>query len=114
MRVLHDLWTSPFLQVLLYYVPLLLCVYGYAIRTWRNYQKDVQARELAEAIDDVTRRPHYYPTDTIGTIIGRGLVTVIPVANLFAATFDVGPKVFSSFFGWIRDVVDQPIVPKRR
>lgn len=54
----------------------------------------------------------YKPTDTVGTIVGRVLVSWLPVANLWAALFDLGPEVFGRFFRWIGKVFDQPLVPK--
>lgn len=90
----------------LYWLPLSICVYGYTTRTWLNYQKDVAAREKAEH--------DYRPTDTIGTLIGRGLAATIPVVNLWAACFDVAPRLFASMFKWFGRVFDQPLVPKRK
>lgn len=98
----------------LYWLPASICAYGYTVRTWLNYQKDVAAREKAEAAITERGRPLvYFPTDTIGTLIGRAVATVCPVANLWAASFDVAPKLFSSFFGWVSRVFDTPLVPRR-
>lgn len=97
-------WNSP-LAVLLYWMPLLMCSIGYFIRTYQNYQKDISARDLQTL---------YFPTDTVGSLIGRGLVTVLPIGNLLAAIFDVGPQLFRRFFGWIAKVFDQPLVPRRK
>lgn len=96
---------NSLLGILLYWVPLSLCVYGYTVRTWLNYQKDIQARDSER---------HYHPTDTIGSLIARGLVSVTPVANLWAAAFDVAPKVLGSFFRGVGRVFDMPLVgPKK-
>lgn len=104
----------------LYWLPLLLCAYGYTVRTWMNYQKDVADREASELLSksELTKlksyAPYYSPTDTIGILIGRGLASVIPVVNLWAACFDVAPRLFSAMFAWIGRVFDQPLVPKRK
>lgn len=106
----------------LYWLPLSLCAYGYTVRTWLNYQKDVTTREAAEkdlraADTDLGRRSatyYYSPTDTVGTLIGRGLAATIPVVNLWAACFDVAPRLFASMFKWFGRVFDQPLVPKRK
>lgn len=97
------------LALCLYWLPLVLCVYGYTVRTWADYQDEVDKREDCEK-----NGGFYYPTLTIGTIIGRAVAAVIPVANLFAAIFDVAPKVFGDFFSWVGRVFDQPLVPKRK
>jgi hypothetical protein len=96
-------FNSPWM-VLFYGLPLLLCAYGYTARTWRNYRKDVAK----------CGNEFYSPTDTIGTLIGRGVCTVTPLANLLAAIFDLGPEVFGSFFRWIGRVFDAPLVPGRK
>jgi hypothetical protein len=96
---------TSWMGFLLYWLPLSLCVYGYTIRTWLNYQKDVKDRESME---------FYSPTDTIGTLIGRGLASTIPVVNLWAASFDVAPRLFSALFKWLGRIFDQPLVPKKK
>lgn len=96
---------TGWLGLLLYWLPLAVCLIGYVVRTWRNYQKDITAR----ATDSI-----YIPTDTIGTLIGRGLVTILPVTNLLAACFDLAPKMLGRFFEWIGRVFDQPLVPRRK
>lgn len=91
--------------ICLYWVPLLFCAFGYTVRTATNYMKDKEARD-AEGF--------YYPTDRIGDLIGRVFVTLCPIANLWAAMFDVAPSVFSKLFTWIGNVFDAPLVPKRK
>lgn len=94
-------WNST-LGILLFWVPLAFCLVGYTLRTAKNYRKDV-AKRLSDGF--------YHPTDTIGTLIGRALVSVIPVANIWAAMFDLAPEVFSGLFKWLGKVFDQPLVP---
>lgn len=93
------------LGIILFWLPLSLCCYGYTVKTWLEYQSDVKNRD---GIDT------YYPDLTIGVIIGRALVSIIPIANLWAAVFDVAPKVFNQFFKLIGRVFNQPLVPKRK
>jgi len=94
---------NSLLGVLLYWVPLSLCIYGYTLRTWFNYKKDLLNRN----------NERYTPTDTIGDLVGRGVVTLIPVANIWAATFDVAPEVFKRFFKLLGEIFDKPLVPSR-
>ncbi len=100
---------TSYMGIGLYWLPLSVCAYGYTVRTWLNYQKDVKAREKAE-----TEGKGYTPTDTVGTLIGRAIVSITPIANLWAGAFDVAPRLFSSFFGWLGRIFDQPLVPKKR
>lgn len=125
------LWVNPFIAVLCYWLPLTICFFGYLIRTNENYQKDVierakwhsflEAKKNFEAkkLDEAEFKRAYprseflykfSPTDTYGTLLGRGLLTITPVANIFAAIFDVSPHLFKRFFDWIRLVFNTPIV----
>jgi len=91
------------LAILLYWLPLVLCTYGYAVRTGYDIAKD--KREC--------HKQYYTPELRIGTLIGRGIAAIVPVVNLLCAIFDVAPEVFSRFFTWIGEVFNQPIVSKK-
>lgn len=101
-------WNS-ILALVLYWLPMLLCFVGYTTKTWVNYQCDVAERE--STTPDSWKL--YSPTDTIGSLIGRALLTILPVGNLLAAIFDVSPRMFANFFRWVGKVFDQPLVPRR-
>lgn len=88
----------------LYWVPLGLCAYGYTVRTWVNYRRDITLRDTEK---------HYIPRDTVGTLLGRTWVSITPVVNIWAAAFDVAPPLFGSLFDWFGRLFDQPLVPKR-
>lgn len=88
----------------LYWMPLALCLYGYTVRTYRDYRKDLAARE----------KDYYFPELTVGLIVGRLVLAVVPVGNLFAAVFNVAPEVFGDFFRWLGKALDIPLVPKRK
>lgn len=97
------LWANKWIAFGLYWLPLAFCSFGYVTRTARNFAKDRAAR--------VKPGSTYYPTDTIGTLIGRALVSIVPLANVCAAAFDLAPEVFGRFFDWIGRVFNQPLVP---
>jgi hypothetical protein len=99
--------------ILLYWVPLLLCIFGYTIRVIVDVQKDVDARTKAEEAGP-GKNQCYVPSVRIGTILGYALVSIVPVANLWAALFDVGPKIFGRFFSMLGQIFDQPLVPRRK
>src|ERR1041385_6372219 len=101
--VLHY-WANVWIAIGLYWLPLAICCVGCIARTWQNFRKDRQARDSEK---------YYHPTDTVGTLIGRGIVSVIPVANLCAAAFDLAPEMLSGFIARIAKIFDQPLVPKR-
>ena len=102
---LLNYWANPWIATGLYWLPLAVCVVGYFARTWRNFRKDRHERDTAS---------YYRPTDTVGTLIGRGIVSVVPIANLLAAAFDLAPEMLGKFIDKIAKVFDQPLVPKRR
>lgn len=118
-------WMTGWMGMLLYWLPLSICVVGYTIRTFENYQKDVAERDkYTRYLDlkamksedgrtvDARATCYYSPTDTIGTLIGRALISLLPVGNLWAAMFDVSPRLFKKFFDFIEKVFDMPLVPR--
>jgi hypothetical protein len=122
-NIVKDVLTFDFTSYMglyLYWAPMSLCAYGYLVRTWVNYQADVKQRSLASVLHvggtEGTRTitPSYHPTDTVGTLIGRVIVTVTPVVNLWSAAFDIAPKVFGTLFDTIEKIFNQPLVPRNK
>ena len=107
MSFIESVISSPLWLLLLYVLPLILCLYGYIIRTWVNIRKDIAKRQEVKCCG----HGYYESTDTIGNVVGRILVSFIPVINIFAALFDVAPEVFSRIFDRILKVLSYPIVP---
>lgn len=105
-----DFQFNSVLGIALYWAPLMLCVIGYTARTAHNYRSDVIARQHKQ--EGATS--YYSPTDRVGDLIGRAIVTVLPVANLWAAAFDVAPQMFSRLFSAINRIFSQPLVPAPR
>lgn len=87
----------------LYWVPLAFCMFGYTVRTAKNYMDDKAEREKPGG--------YYLPTDRVGTLIGRAFISIVPVANLWAAMFDVAPSLFERVFEWIGNIFNAPLVP---
>ena len=97
---------TSMMGMLLYWLPLAICAIGYSIETWVNYQKDLT--------DRARQGENYRPTDTVGDLIGRALVTTIPLANLWVAVFCSGPEYLGNFFRRIGALFNQPLVPKKK
>ena len=116
----YEYWLTGWMGLFLYWLPLSLCVVGYTIRTFDNFHRDLEARErylnYLKAKENnepfVNVNSYYRPTDTIGTLIGRALVSLIPVANLWAGIFDVAPRMFSRVIKLVEKVFDTPLVPE--
>lgn len=98
-----DVYNNTLLAGLLYWLPLGFCAAGYIARTARNFATDRRQR--------TTPGVYYRPTDTLGSLIGRAVVSLLPIGNLLAAIFDLGPEVFGRFFEFIGRVFNQPLVP---
>ena len=82
-----DFQFNTWLAVGLYWIPLFLCLVGYSVRTWKDYQKD---------IDKITVAKHsisQYSVEgslTVGSIIGRVIGSVTPGLNLICLIFSIG------------------------
>lgn len=115
-------WANPWIALFLYWLPLGICAVGYTLRTFENYQKDLKARSEyvtaraaanAETGGGYAKRSicYYRPTDKIGTLIGRAVVSICPIANIWSAMFDVSPRLFHRLIQQIEKFFDQPLVP---
>jgi hypothetical protein len=123
-------WMTGWLGMLLYWLPLSICFVGYTLRTMENFQKDVLERDRyikseklreelsSDDFNDYIRKnrdeyvSYYHPTDKIGTLIGRALVSITPVANIWAGMFDVAPRLFHRLIERIEKIFNAPLVPE--
>lgn len=101
---LGSLRANGLFAVLLYWLPMASCLVFYTARTARGYMRDKARRAGADGA-------YYVPSETVGGILGRALVSIVPVANLWAAFFDLAPNVFERLFEWIGATFNQPLVP---
>jgi len=137
MDLILTYWMTGWMGALLYWLPLSICVVGYTLRTMENYQKDLIERQkyldYVKEKEKIKNDPafvdqmefelnrqfrnsdkfvsYYSPTDKIGTLIGRALVSIVPIANLWAGMFDVAPRLFSHLIERIEKIFDTPLVP---
>lgn len=88
------------LAIFLYWIPALICLSVYSVRAVRYYKDD-----LTKCTDD-----YYRPNLTVGRLVWWILCSITPGANLFALVFDCA----SSIMGFLVDVLDIPLVPKRK
>lgn len=95
-------------QIWLYWLPLIGAATIYFFRTVIEIRRDLANKR--EVFDTTSERTHYYPTVTVGTIVGRILLTVIPVVNLVVFVFDCAPALTKRFFSTISEILDMPIV----
>ena len=95
--------------ICLYWLPMISCIVGYTMRTARNIQKDKISRVESEKDES-----YYIPTDTLGDLLCRAIVSVVPICNLWCVSFDIFPMVFGKALLWIQRTFNQPLVPKRK
>jgi len=97
---LLDIEMNGWLSLMLYWIPLMFTTVGYIKRTIYNYQFDIKHRA----------NKNYYPTDSIGTIVVRLIITVTPIANIWTAIFVFFPEFFSSLWEAIGKFLETPLV----
>lgn len=99
---------NGWLALLLYWAPLVLCALGYSVRGVRAYRKELAGRARAEA----DPKAYYYPSLTVGDLVGHVFVVLCPVVNLGALFFDVGGEMIRHFFWTLGKLLDIPLVPR--
>ncbi len=102
-------WNS-LLALFLYWLPMVVCLIGYAIRIINDTAGDRKKRGAAEASD----KGFYVPSVTVGTLVACTLLSIIPIVNLWSAIFDVSPEVTSSIISWFGRLLSVPLVPSRK
>ena len=96
--------------VAFYWIPLILCTVGYTVRTAKEIKHDVNDRRQS----DLSPHAYYYPSVTVGTIVGRLLLTAAPLINIAAFVTDLGLDMISRTYELACKAFDHPLVPSRR
>jgi amino acid permease len=95
----------------LYWAPTLYCLVFYFVRTVVNYRVDKEQHE--KYLKD-PRTNYYSPSENVGGIVGRIVVSFLPVVNIWCALFDLTPDVVTRFTKYIGNLLDIPLVPKKK
>lgn len=95
----------------LYWAPTIYCLVFYFARTVINYRED-KARHQKYLEDP--RNNYYSPNENVGGIIGRIIVSFLPVINIWCALFDLTPGVVKRFSQYIGNLLNIPLVPKKK
>lgn len=95
-----------------YLIPAVICLIGYSLLTWKNYQSDKTRREETRKVDKNGRpeRNYYTPTDHVNDLVKRFLITIIPIVNCLAVIFDIGPDLYEIFYQRFKKFLERPLV----
>lgn len=89
-----------------YWLPMILCFVGYTGRTW------YQIKELRRGRTDKYEYRHL-DSITVGTILGRVLLSVTPIVNIIALVFGLSYDMMNKVGSWISNILSFELVKKR-
>jgi hypothetical protein len=98
-------------QFYFYWLPVLLCIFGYLRRNQEEYKSDIAKRAEYEA--DTTDRKIYHPTITVGKVVGRFVVAFLPLVNIWKSVTDFIPRIVKDVIDLFNDWLDIPLVKER-
>lgn len=94
--------------VILYWIPLGVCLLYYVKRSFKEIKADHDRRDRAEE-----GKFHYEPNVTVGLLVGYLVLTVFPVVNLIIAFFITIGMWLLHALGFIADILYKPIIARR-
>ena len=89
-----------------YWLPMVLCFIGYTGRTW------YQVQELKRSKDNKFDYPRVPPL-TVGSLVGRVLLSVIPIVNIIALVFGLSYDMVNKAGTWIGNILSFELVKNR-
>lgn len=101
--IVSDTSLNGTLAICLYWIPLLVCLVGYIFDFIRDYKADAEKYQ----------EPYYNPKLTVGSILGRLIITILPVCNLAVAIFKHLGKIIRKIIEVCADFLDIPIIRHR-
>lgn len=107
LRELSEWWMTGLAGIVLYWLPAGICAV-YSVRlTIGDYRRDLQRRSRYLAGEGHS----YRPVLTVGVILLRAVVPLIPVANLMQAVFRAMPSLLYRAFSMVGRLLNAPLVP---
>lgn len=96
-------WTTGMFGLLLYWLPVLICLIGYTFRTFNN---------VSEVRTKVAQgRPVYdHDIPTVGWVFARIFYSFCPVVNLIVTVFDLGSRFVHEVASALRRMFNIPLV----
>lgn len=105
-NIVNAILASPTQIFFLYWLPLIICAIGYTQKTFKQIKEDADRRSKSPKV--------YFPTVTVGTILGRTFLTLCPIVNLWNATWSHAFRIVAEVIGWLEKVFNQPLVPPHK
>jgi hypothetical protein len=97
-----------------YWVPIIICLVGYIFKTVKEYNEDVKNRaDYLSQPDSAQIQRRYIPELVVGHLVGRLLVSFIPVVNFCIALFVFLPTLARDIIDVCSNWLDIPLVPKK-
>lgn len=91
------------LGIFLYWIPAILCLIGFTLRSIVEYRQDV-----GESVHS-----YYRPQLTVGLLVLRVVASVLPGWNLLVLLFNVGYDMLAGVLRFFGELLNIPLVPKR-
>lgn len=96
------LFEPAWLGVLLYWLPVVVNLPVYVVRTFRGLRRDIKHRN----------NPGSHGYVTVGTLVGRFLFTFCPFVNGVALVTDTAWSMVKGVFSALIDALDMPVIPQ--
>lgn len=90
---LVNIWVTPWLALLLYWLPTGCAAVYFTATTINEYKLGLRKRR-----DAVAKGYRFSSEITVGLLLWRAFATVCPVINIFTTIFYFTPRFFSGFF----------------
>lgn len=118
--MISNFYNSIYFEIILYWIPVMICLLGYTYKTYQNYLLAIKRRDLSNGefltllgekikVSNI----NYYKTDTYGMIVLRIVFSFTPGLNIVVIFFDHIPKILGKYFNAFIDFLDSPIVPRK-
>lgn len=113
-------WEMNTLNAFLYYVPAFLCLVFYFGKSVLEFKKDFDARAggRIKTLDPKKANSYdrqvaldYVPHITYGTLLGRFVLSLLPVANLWLTVTEVMWTYITNIMEFFQEFFNKPIVP---
>lgn len=87
-----------------YYLPMVLCLVGYGYQILSRLKKDITGRKTEK---------YYSPDVTIGSVIGKIIVSICPLVNILAFVIDLALDTLALIINKVEAICMQPLVPRK-